>query len=164
MTNDMTPPLPSGPNPLRSVGFWGLVTGALALALVFVVIFGPSLQPQPSVGTQIGEIAGDMKRAAWRSFFGLEQPEAEMVKPSFFDYLAFAPPILGALAVVLSVVSGVKGEHWRYLTYGTTMGGAAIVFHFFWWVTLVIAGVLLLVAIIENLNEFFSFSWLNFWE
>lgn len=158
MTQSLTPPASQDPNPLRSIGFWGLATGALALALVFVVIFGPSLQPQPSVGTQIGEIAGDMKRAAWRSFFGLEQPEAEVVKPSVFDYLAFAPPILGALAIVLAVVSRIKGENWRYLTYGTTLGGAAIVFHFFWWVTLVIAGVMLLVAIIENLGDFFSFG------
>ncbi|MEO0691563.1 MAG: hypothetical protein AAFY90_01660 [Pseudomonadota bacterium] len=158
MTITPTPPAPHDPSPFRSFGFWGLVTGVLALVFVFIVVLGPTLQPQPSVGTQIGEIAGEMKRAAWRSFFGLEQPAPEVVKPTLMDYLAFVPPVLGGIALLLAVVSGVKGENWRYSVYGATIGGSAIVFYFFWWVAMVVVGVLLLVAIIENLGDFFSFG------
>lgn len=149
---------PADPNPLRSVGFWALVSGALALVFVFVVILGPSMQTQPSVGTQIGEIAGEIKRSAWRSFLGLEQPAPEPVKPTLLDYLGFVPPILGGLAVVLGVISAIRGENWRYVVYGSTMGGSAILFYFFWWVALLVAGVVLLVAIIENIGDIFSFG------
>ena len=64
---------------------------------------------------------------------------------------------MGLGAIVLSVVSGVRGENRRYDVYGTGLGAAAVVFHFFWWVTLVVAGVMLLVAILENIGDIFSF-------
>lgn len=161
MTSNLTPPDLHDPSPYRSVGFWGLITGVMALVLVFAIIIGPTLQPQPSVGTQIGEIAADMKRAATRSLLGQEQPAPEIVKPTFLDYAAFLPPILGGIAIVLSVISGVKGENWRYSAYGSTLGGTAIVFYFFWWVALLVAGVILLVSIIQNLGSFFPFGGLD---
>ena len=157
MTNSMTPSSAFPPNPIRSVGFWAVLTGAVAVALVFLHIFAPSLQPAPSIGDQIGEIAGDIKRSAWRSFFGLSAPTPEPASVSWTHYLGLIAPIMGLGAIVLSVVSGVRGENRRYVVYGTGLGAAAVVFHFFWWVTLVVAGVMLLVAILENIGDIFSF-------
>ena len=132
-----------------------MLTGALALCLVLVQIVGPTLEPQPSAAAQIGEIAGEIRRSAWRSFLGLPAPEPEPVPSS--NYLALAGPILGILAIVLSVISGVLRENWRYPAYGAGLGVAAIVFQYFWLLAVLVAGVLLLVAIIENIGDIFSF-------
>jgi len=143
----------------RTWGVWALMAGAMALILVMVQIAGPSLEPKPSAGTQIGEIAGEIKRAAWRSFLGLPEPAPEPVPMStrVFAYLGVAAPVLAVVAVVLSAISGVMREHWRFPVYATSLGAAAILFQFFWWVALLVVGVVLLVAILENIGDIFSF-------
>lgn len=142
-------------NPLRCWGFWAVITGAAALILVFFQVFGPTLQPTPSVGEQIGEIAGDIKRSAWRSFLGLSAPEPEPVPVT--NYLAVIAPICGVVAIVLSLLSAIRGENKRFLVYGSGLGITAIVFHFFWWMALVFVGALIIIAIIENIGDIFSF-------
>lgn len=157
MTQDTeTIPNPD-PSPFRQWGLWAVLFGALALALVFAQMVGPSFETKPSVGTQIGEIAGDIRRSAWRSFFGLPTPPPEPEPFSIFPYLAIAAPILGIIAVVLAVISGVLRENWRYTAYGLGLGIGAIVFQYVWWLVLIIAGVILLVSIIENIGDIFSF-------
>ncbi len=156
----MTPLPPStvAHGPFRHIGFWALVAAVLGLVVVFIGIGLPMMEPKPSVGTQIGEMAGDMRRAAWRSFFGLAAPAPEPVPmgTQWQAILAMVGPALGALAVVLGVVSGVKGEQWRYAVYATTLGVTAIVFQFFWWVALLIAAVVIIVAVIENIGDIFG--------
>lgn len=158
MDSQTTPPTSPEISPFRTWGLWAVLLGGFAVILVLYQIFGPMTEPKPSVGTQIGEIAGDMKRAAWRSFFGLSNEVAEPERVSMMVHLALVAPILGVVAILLSVISGVRGENWRFAAYGTGLGAAAVVFHFFWWVALLVCGVLLLVAIIENLGDFFTFS------
>ena len=147
----------SSPSPLRDWGMWAVLTGALALILVFAQIVGPSFETKPSAASQIGEIAGEIRRSAWRSFLGQPAPEAEPAPVPVWTYLALIAPVLGVVAVVLSVVSGVLRENRRYALYGASLGAAAIVFQFFWWVALLFLGVLLLIAIIENIGDIFSF-------
>ncbi|MEM8775412.1 MAG: hypothetical protein AAGF53_10285 [Pseudomonadota bacterium] len=142
---------------LKRWGFWAVISGAISLLLVFIHISGFFAEPQPSAATQIGEIAGEIKRAAWRSFFGFSSGEAVPQATTTTDYLAVIAPSLGALAIVLAVISGVLRENWRFAVYGTGLGASAILFHFFWWVALLFAGVMLLVAIIENIGDIFSF-------
>lgn len=150
------PPVAS-PRPFRKTGFWAVLIGAIAVVLVFVQIVGPTLEPKPSAATQIGEIAGEIKRSAWLSFFGLSDPEPEVRAVPVWNYLALMAPILGVLALVLSLISGVMRENWRYPVYGASLGAAAIVFQYFWWIIILVAAVLLLVAIIENIGDIFSF-------
>lgn len=71
--------------------------------------------------------------------------------------LAMIAPVSGGLAVILAAVSGVKRETWRFATYGACLGLGAILFQFRWWAALLLAGMVLLVAITENLGEVFSF-------
>ena len=71
--------------------------------------------------------------------------------------LALAAPLLGILAVFLSLISGLLRENWRYAAYGVALGVTAIVFQYFWWVALLVAGVILLVTIIANIGDIFSF-------
>ena len=72
------------------------------------------------------------------------------------SYVAIAAPVFAILAVVLSAISGVLRENWRFSVYGTSLGVAAIVFQYFWWLALVLAGVVLMVAIIENIGDIFG--------
>ena len=148
---------PNSQSPFRRWGLWAVLFGALALALVFVQIAAPSFEPKPSAGAQIGEIAGEIKRSAWRTFLGLPKPEVKPEPASLTFYLAVAAPILGILAIVLSLISGVLRENWRYAAYGASLGATAIVFQYFWWLALIVAAVVLLVAIIENIGDIFSF-------
>jgi hypothetical protein len=143
-------------NPFGAWGFWGVLAGGLALVLVFLQLAGPSLTPQPSVGNQIGEIAGDIARSAWQSFRGEYVPEPEVADPPIWMVLGMAAPVLGVVAIVLSLVSAVRQENWHYPFYGAGLGGAAIVFYFVWWLAALFAGVLLLVAIIENIGNIFD--------
>ncbi|MEO0918134.1 MAG: hypothetical protein AAFY31_14285 [Pseudomonadota bacterium] len=155
---DLTSPDPH--NPLRSWGLWAVTLGALSLVLVLMHIGLPMSEPAPPVGTQIGEIAGDMARASWRSFFGLE-PEVQVVEPQpvpFSVYLGYVGAALGVVAVVLAMISGIMRENWHYAVYGTGLGASAVFFYFFWWIAVLICGVLMLIAIIENLGSFFSFG------
>lgn len=139
------------------MGFWAVIIGGLALVLVFVQIVAPTLEPAPSAATQVGEMAGEIKRAAWRAFLGLPRPEPEVREVPWWIYLGLAAPVLGVVSIVLSLVSGVMRENWRYAVYGTTLGATAIVFHFVWWIALLIACVVLLVAVVQNIGDIFSF-------
>lgn len=156
-----TPP-PDLSRILRNWGAWSVIAGALALIMVFAQISGVTTEPTPSVGQQIGEIAGDIKRSAWRSFLGLE-PEAPKIEPTpIRDAMELAAPVLGVVAIVLALVSGLRRENWRYPVYGAGLGIGAVVFHFVWWMALLFAGVLLLVAVIENIGRIFEGDWGGF--
>ena len=147
----------SVPTPLAQTwGFWGAIAGALGLLVVFIQIGAPMMEPQPSVGSQIGEIAGDMKRAAWDRFLGREPAPVEPAAPTLSTYLVFVAPALGIFALLASMISGIRRENWRLTYYSAGLGGAAIVFHFFWWAMLMVLGVMLLISIIENLGSFFD--------
>ena len=142
--------------PFRKAGFWAVLIGAIAVVLVFVQIVGPTLEPKPSAATQIGEIAGEIKRSAWRTFLGQPDPAPKVEPVPVWNYLAMTAPILGVLALLLSLASGVMRENWRYPVYGASLGAAAIVFQYLWWIVVLVAGVLLLIAILENIGDIFS--------
>ncbi|MGI1662444.1 hypothetical protein ACRDNQ_09390 [Palleronia sp. KMU-117] len=137
-------------------GFWSVLVGGLAVMLVFLQIAGPSLEPQPSIGNQIGEIAGDIARSAWESFRGEYFPEPEPAAQSKWIAVGLLAPLMGVVAIVLSLISAVRRENWHYPFYGAGLGGAAIVFYFFWWVAALIAGAMMIVAIVENLGSIFD--------
>jgi hypothetical protein len=145
------------PSPFRSWGLWAVLIGAVALGLVFLQFAAPSFEARPSAGQQIGEIAGEIKRSAWRTFLGLPKPEVMPANPPVTAYFAVAAPLFGIVAVVLSLISGVLRENWRYAAYGVSLGATAIVFQYFWWLALLVAGAVLLVTIIANIGDIFSF-------
>lgn len=151
------------PSVLASWGLWAIICGAVAIALVFVQIqlLSGTSEAVP-IGQQIGEIAGDIKRSAWRSFLGLAPPEPEPVpisrREQVFDVIYTAIPVIGCLAIVLAAVSLLKRENWRLGFYGVALGGGAILFQYLWWMAILILGFILLIKIVENIGDIFSFG------
>ncbi|MBJ3762198.1 hypothetical protein ILP92_05505 [Maribius pontilimi] len=145
------------------IGYLAVGTGALALILAMVHIFGGPFTPQQPVGVSIGEIAGDIRASAWRALTGAPQPEPEPRGWDIDRILLLAAPVTGAVAIVLSVVSLILRDPPRLGAYGTMMGLSAIVFQFVWWIVVLIAAVLLLVSIIENMGDIFGGLFGGFW-
>lgn len=146
------------PHPFYTFGLWAVLTGGLALVAVFIHMTAPMLEPAPSVASQIGEIAGDIRRSAWATVLGEADPAPEAAEEAvrWWVHLALVGPALGVAALVLSLISGLRRENWRYPAYGAGLGAAAILFQFVWMVAVMIAGVVLLVAIIENIGDIFG--------
>ena len=140
---------------------WAVIAGAVAMVMVFAQIQIVSSQDSGvSVGQQIGQIAGDIKRSAWRTFLGLPQPAPEVVPPtrSAADILFLVAPIVAGLAIVLAAISLITRENWRLGFYGVLLGGGAILFQYVWWIAILVLGFMLLFKIVENIGDIFSFG------
>lgn len=148
------------PHLLTSWGLWAIICGAVAMALVFVQIQMLSAQDTATIGQQIGEIAGEIKRSAWRSFLGLAPPEPEPLSKTqaLFDVIFVAAPVIAGVAILLAAISLLKREHGRLGVYGVALGGGAILFQYVWWMAMIFLGVVLLIKIVENIGDIFSFG------
>lgn len=144
-----------------SWGFWAIIAGVVSVILVFTQMQLLTSQESVPVGQQIGEIAGEIKRSAWRSFLGLSQPEPEVVAPppgrDWFSILFIVTPVIAGLAIILAAVSLLMRENWRLGFYGVALGGGAILFQYVWWMAILILGFVLLIKIVENIGDIFSF-------
>jgi hypothetical protein len=101
----------------------------------------------------VGEIAGEMRAAALRAVNGEPQPAPVPRGWDIDRILMVAAPLLGVLAIVLSMVAALRREGLRFAGYGAALGVGAIVFQMVWWIAALIACVVLLVAIIENIGD-----------
>jgi hypothetical protein len=135
---------------------WGHVAlgaGALALSLAMLHVFGGPFAPTPSAAQTVGEIAGGMRAAAQRALSGEAQPAPSPRGWDIDRVLLLAAPLIGVAAIVLSMISALRGEGFRLAGYGAALGVGAIVFQMVWWIALLIACVALLIAIIENIGD-----------
>jgi hypothetical protein len=139
---------------------WGVLSiglGGIALILTMVVIFAGPFAPQHSVGTSIGEIIGEISTSAFKSAMGQELPPP-VSRPWDIDrILLIAGPVLAVLAILSAIISMFQRDPWRLPTYGVALGVGAILVQFLWWLVLIVAGVMLLVSILENGPSFLEF-------
>lgn len=135
--------------------FAAMVMGALGISLALFVLYVGPFTPQPDVGTQIGEIAGNMRAAAQRAVLGLPQPEETIVHPTWdIDrILIAAAPVLGCLGVISAVFAFIRREPARMATYGLFVSMAAIFMQVVLLVAIIIAGAIILVGIMQNLDS-----------
>lgn len=139
---------------------WGLasiVLGGVALIVTSIVIFAGPFAPQQSVGTSIGQIIGDISVSAFQTVRGDELAPPETAPWDIDRVLMITGPILAVFAMIAAVVSAFKHDPKRLPTYGAVLGVAAISMQFLWWIVLIIAGVIMLVSIIENGPSFLEF-------
>ena len=132
-----------------------MVLGALGISVALFALFAGPFTPQPDVGTQIGEIAGNMRAAAERALLGTPQPEETIVHPTWdIDrILMAAAPILGVLGVIASVIAFIRREPMRMATYGLLVSMASIFMQVVLIVALIIAGAMILIGIMQNLDS-----------
>jgi hypothetical protein len=132
-----------------------IVLGALGMSLALLAVYAGPFSPQPDVGTSIGEIAGNMRAAAQRALQGLPQPEETITqRPWDVDRVMMAAaPILGVLGVVTAIVAYIRREPKRAATCGLLISVGAIFVQIVLIVTLIIAGAIILVGIMKNMDS-----------
>ena len=132
--------------------------GGIGLFIALLVMYAGPFAPQQDIGTTIGEIAGNIRAAAWRSFFGLEQPESTIVQRAWdIDrILMTAAPAAGVLGVIMAITAYIRQEPKRIATYGMALSVCAVFVQVLFIVLMIVAGVLLLMSIIENLDSIFG--------
>lgn len=142
------PTAPSSP----LAGFVGLALGAAALLIVLVHFWVGPLAPQQRVTVTVGEVAAEIRQAAVRKLKGLPQPKPESAPWTSDRILKLIAALLAGTAIIAGVVSLVRRETWRPAVGGIALGAGAIAFQVFTWAILVVAGALILVAIIQNIT------------
>ena len=135
-----------------------IALGAIGLLVALLVVYAGPFAPQPDIGTTIGEIAGNMRAAAWRSFFGLEQPDSTVVQRAWdIDrILMTAAPVAGVLGIVMAIIGYIRKEPKRIAGYGIAMSIAAIFVQVVLIIVFIIAGVMLLIGIMQNMDSIFG--------
>jgi hypothetical protein len=132
--------------------------GGIGLFIALLVVYAGPFAPQQDVGTAIGEIAGNMRAAAWRAFLGLEQPETTIVQRDWdIDrILMTAAPAAGVLGVIMAIIAYIRREPRRVASYGMALSVCAIFVQVLLIILMIVAGVLLLISIIENMGSIFG--------
>ncbi|MEM9307207.1 MAG: hypothetical protein AAGA74_07910 [Pseudomonadota bacterium] len=138
--------------------FAAIALGGAGLLIALLVVHAGPFAPQQDVGTAIGEIAGNIRAAALRSFLGLEQPEATIVQRAWdIDrILMTVAPTAGVIGIVMAITAYLRREPKRMATYGMALSVCAVFVQILLIVLLVVAGVVLLVSIIENMDSIFG--------
>lgn len=134
-------------------GFWSVLLGGLALIVVTCSIYTPSLEPKPSLGTQLGQIVKDFNQS--RRVGATEAVPEEGL--NFKSVLYFSGPALGAVAIFLSLISLVKKEDRNFSLYGTGMGASAILIQFVFLIAVLILGGMIIIKFLDSpLSTFFD--------
>jgi hypothetical protein len=145
---------------VRTVGFSvaAIGLGAAGLFIALLVMYAGPFAPQQDIGTTIGEIAGNIRASAWRSFLGLQQPESTVLQRTWnIDrILMAAAPSAGVLGVLMSIVAYIRREPRRVASYGMALSVCAIFVQVLFVILMIVAGVMLLVSILENMDSIFG--------
>ena len=134
---------------------WGLVAfiiGAIALASMTLHISDVFAPPEQSAAQTIGQIAADIRNSATEALTGREAPAPEPEPMTLHIAMAFAVPVLAGLATVLGGISLFRGEAPSLPKIAIVMGVGAFVMQFVFWLAVVICGIALLIAIIQNID------------
>lgn len=134
-------------------GLVGMVLGAIALVLALFLHSAGPLDPQPTIGQSIGEIAADIRQSALRGLKGEPQPSPQTQPWSLDRILGTSAYVLAGLAVVLGILGFVLRENRRVALAAVGFGGLAIGFQLFVWTVMIIAGVIIIGYILANITE-----------
>lgn len=134
-------------------GYLALASGALALGVAMLHIFGGPFAPTPSAAQTVGEIAGEIRASALRALRGEAAPPAAPRGWDVDRVLLVAAPMLGVVALVAAAISALVKDPWRLALSGAALGATAIVFQFVWWIAMLVLGVCLLIVILQNIGS-----------
>lgn len=142
--------------PQATVGWLGFAVGGAALVFTLVIFWAGPFAPQQSAGVSIGELTAEIAKSAARSVAGQPQPEPVAPSLDIDDYLNIAVGTLAGIAVVLGAAALVRHEERRAAISGIALGGLAIGVQLFAYTVMMIAGGLVISAIIYSLRDSFG--------
>jgi hypothetical protein len=137
-------------------GLAGFVSGALSLILVHVHFSDLLALVDKSSGAVIGETAAEIKQSAIRALAGKPAPAPLPQGPDFVKAIALAALCISGGAIMLGGIGLFRQEPQSLSYLAVGFGVFAIVMHHLMWVALLIAGVVLLTCIIQNLDSITS--------
>ena len=138
------------------LGWTAFAVAAATLILTLAVHYGGPFAAQQSVGVSLGEVAADIAKSAARSMIGAEQPAPTPVARNIDDYLGMATAVLAGIAVIMGIAALIRHEVWRPALGAIVLAGGAILFQVFAWTILLIAGTLIILALINNFGDILS--------
>ena len=142
--------------PRSILGWSGFTMGAAALLLTLVVFWAGPFAPQQATGVSLGELAADIAQSAARSVVGQSQPEPVSPPRDIDDYLEILVGVAAGVAIVLGVAALVRHEHKRAAVSGIALGGLAIGVQLFAYTIMLIAGALVISAVVYALRDAFG--------
>jgi hypothetical protein len=114
-----------------TIGFVGIAVGAVALLVAVIHFWAGPFSPQPSLEKTVAEKAVAIKNATVAALKGKEIAEEPTVRKIDLDQgVRIATSVLGAVAIILGVVSFAKREPLRVGGGAAVLGGAAVAFQF----------------------------------
>lgn len=134
-----------------TIGFVGITFGAVALLLAVFHFWAGPFSPQPSIEKTVAEKAVAIKNATVAALKGEQIEEARTPRKIDLDQSArIATSALGAVAIILGVVSFANREPLRVGGGAAVLGGAAIAFQF---AVIALGAVVLAILVGSVLNE-----------
>ncbi|WP_299672262.1 hypothetical protein [uncultured Roseobacter sp.] len=132
--------------------------GGAGLFIALLVMYAGPFAPQPDIGTTMGEIAGNMRAAAWRAFLGLEQPDTTIAQRAWdIDrILMTAAPAAGVLGILMAIIAYIRQEPKRAASCGVALSVCAVLVQVLLMILMIVAGVMLLMSIIQNMDSIFG--------
>ena len=137
-------------------GWSGFAAGAAALLLAIVVIWAGPFAPQQATGVSLGELAAEIARSAARSAAGLPPPAPEPVARDIDDLLRLLVGLLAALSVILGAVALIRREPREVASSGIALGLLALGIQLFAYAVMMIAGALVVAAVVYALRDTFG--------
>lgn len=114
-----------------TIGFIGIAVGGVALLMAVIHFWAGPFSPQPSLEKTVAEKAVAIKNATIAALRGKEVEEEPTVRKINLDQgVRVASSALGAVAIILGIVSFAKREPLRVGGGAAVLGGAAVAFQF----------------------------------
>lgn len=133
-----------------------LVLAALALVGAMVSIYAGPFAPHQTVGVTLGDLTGDVIRSTMRNLKGEAQPAAVARAMTMDDWIGIGVAVLGVLAIVLAIIGLARHESRRLAIGAMGLGIGAVAFQFFTWLALAIIGLLIIMAVMSVVGDFFG--------
>lgn len=137
--------------------YWGLtafLAGVLALVAVTLHVSGTFVETEKSAATAIGEFAAEIRESAKRRLSGepapVQEPETRPWDANAFFMIAV--PLLAGTAAMLGAIGLFRREAPALPAIAIAMGCGAFVMQYVFWLALIICGICLIIAIINNLD------------
>nr|WP_319385827.1 hypothetical protein [uncultured Roseibium sp.] len=137
-------------------GIAGMALGAIAIVMVLFLHSAGPLDPRPTVGQSIGEIAADISASALKKFKGEELPPPQARPWSLDRTLSTVAYILGGIAIILGSVGYVLRENRRVTLAAVGFGGLAVGLQLYLWMVMILAAMIIIGIILAHVGDIFS--------